>query len=92
MRSRAHLVRNIEIIPNGYVLSFDPWQPGTSTLSRELRDVLQALRRLRALEKVVVRLGVSDSREEESVGRVGALCRHALEWVGGKRGRVVAVD
>lgn len=24
MRSQAHLVRSIEIIPNGYVLSFDP--------------------------------------------------------------------
>ncbi|KAF3051579.1 hypothetical protein E8E11_010707 [Didymella keratinophila] len=81
MRSQAHHIRAIETIPNGYVLCPDRYQPVVSSLNFELAGILQRLRGLRGLERVVARLGLSDSREEECVGRVGMLCRHALKWV-----------
>jgi hypothetical protein len=92
MRSKAQLLCAVKIIPSGYVMCPDRYHPRSSTLNYELASTLQRLRGLRRLEKVVVRLGLSDSREEDSVDRVVALSRHALEWVGGKQGLVVEVD
>jgi hypothetical protein len=53
--------------------------------------MLQRLRGLKTLEKKVVRMGVSDSREK-CISRVAALSKHALKWVRGKQGLATEVN
>lgn len=92
IRAKAQLLRKLKIIPNGYVLFPDRYHPWVCTLNYELVGTLQRLRGLRGLEKVVVRLGLLDSREEASVRHVVMLSKHALEWVGGRQGLAVEVE